>query len=282
MKSAILRTLQLGLEAIRGDAGLMRVAITNGYSHNLRGSVAAVSGDTLTDRSKAWSLNVHGRRTHSGTTAPVGDTLVILSGPAAGSYEILEVDGSTIRVAEDLDAAGITAGITYEIRRVEDTDLVTFFQKVHVRISSEFPVGELENPCIIVHADSLSGEQYPAARTQAAPVRNAAGALIQNTESRFSASYVITVINRSLAELEGMRDLVLFILQTHAPMLDRQFVAGMQMQVGGPSMAPESSGWHAQITISGIVTHVIQRVEPEVQVIPRANIAPQRVQAGPR
>ena len=119
-------------------------------------------------------------------------------------------------------------------------------------------------------------------KSSAAPTRNAAGDLIQNTESRFSASYVITIINRTLAELEGMRDLVLFILQTHASMLDRQFVAGMQMQVGGPSMAPESSGWHATITVSGTLTHVIQRVEPEVQVRPRADIAPQRVRVGPR
>lgn len=282
MKSAILRTLQLGLEAVRGDTALLRVALTNGYSHNLRGTVTSVDGDTLTDKSKSWSLNLHGRRTHSGTTVPVGDTLVILSGPAAGSYEILEVAGSTIRAGGDLEAAGLVAGITYEIQRVEDTELVAFFQKVHVRISSEFPHGELENPCIIVHADALSGEQYPATRMQAAPTRNAAGVLIQNTESRFTGSYVITVINRTLAELEAMRDLVLFILQTHAPMLDRQFVAGVQMQVGGPSMAPESSGWHAQITISGTLTHVIQRVEPEVQVRPRADIAPQRVQVGPR
>ncbi len=282
MKSAILRTLQLGLEAIRADTADLRAALTNGYSHNLRGVVTSVDGDTLTDRSKAWSLNIHGRRTHSGTTVPVGDTLVIVSGPAAGSYEILEVAGSTIRVAEDLVDEGLVAGIAYEIQRVEDTELVTFLQKAHVRISSEFPMGELENPCIIVHADALSGEQYPATRMQAAPTRNAAGDLIQNTESRFSASYVITIINRTLAELEGMRDLVLFILQTHAPMLDRQFVAGMQMQVGGPSMAPESSGWHAQITISGTLTHVIQRVEPEVQVRPRADIAPQRVRVGPR
>lgn len=275
MKTTLLHTLQLGIEAIRTEPELLRRAVEGGRRPYLHGTVQTVDGDTITDRSRPnHTLNLYGRRVHSGSTTPVGDDLVILNGPGAGTYEIVSSLGQAIEAAEDLEDAGVVVGNSYEIRRRLDANALTLFASRHIPVYSEFPQGDLENPCVIIHQDSSGGERYPIARIQAPPAVNHADQLIQARESRLSEAYTLTVIGRQLQELEWMRSLVIYILLQHAPMLDRMFTEGLSFQAGGPALAPDSQGWHCQITVSGTVAWVIETVVDRAAWQARANIAP--------